>query len=109
MQTDLDKELARRAKAGYLPVTVAEMDRRLRSIGYRLDRSRDCVSVNRHMTGEYAGESYPAVNTGVSEVDTGMSFSHYQARRDDNFNELQALRFNGELFAVLPRGAILEI
>ena len=36
-------------------------------LGYKIDRSMDSHSVNKFMTGEYAGESYLAINTGIKE------------------------------------------
>lgn len=106
--TPLQRELIRRANQGHRPVSVAEMDRTLRALGYKLARDRDCRSVTRCMQGLGAGESYPAVNTGVDEVDSGLSFSHVDARRDGNFKALQEIRFNQSLFA-LTGNAILDI
>jgi hypothetical protein len=60
------------------------------------------------MTGPRAGQSYPAINTGVKEVDTGLQFCHIDARRDENFKTLQEWRSDCRLFAVV-RGSILEI
>lgn len=68
----LDIELAERAKRGFYPVTVSEMNDRLNAIGYELNRERDCYSNNRWMTGPRAGQSYPAINTGVREMDTKL-------------------------------------
>lgn len=104
----LERELVRRQMAGHRPVTVAQMEQRLGELGYRLDRTRDCHSINRYMTGPAAGESYPAINTGVKEADTGISFANEDARRDHNFDKLQALRADGSLFACV-RGRLLEI
>ena len=104
----LERELARRAKHGHKPTTVAGMSVALLAIGYKMDRSMDCRSDNLHVSGENAGESYPAVNVGVVEADTGLSFANIDARKDDNFHALQSLRYNEELFAVV-RGRILEI
>jgi hypothetical protein len=46
--------------------------------------------------------------TGVREIDSGLSFAHVDARRDENFRALQQLRFEGSLFAVV-RGTLFEI
>ena len=104
----LQQELDRRKARGDAPVTLAQMKRALAAIGYRLDRSLDCASMNRYLTGDCAGQSYPAINTGVKEADTGLSAFNVNARRDENFKALQRMRFNEELFAVV-RGRILEI
>ena len=106
--TPLETELAHRAAQGFHPVTVAEMNETLNSLGYELNRSRDCHSSNRWMTGPRAGQSYPAINTGVRERDTKLEFCHVDARRDDNFKTLQEWRGEDRLFAVV-RDQILEI
>ena len=80
----------------------------LRAMGYCMDRTMDCASVATWRTGPGAGESYPCISTGLREIDTGLSAFNVDARRDANFAALQALRFSGELFAIV-RGSILEI
>lgn len=104
----LECELLRRAEAGYHPVTIKAMNAALKEIGYTLGRTRDCSGTARYMTGDNAGESYPCITTGVKEIDTGMAYCHFQARRDENFDKLQAIRRNEELFAVV-KGRIFEI
>ena len=106
--TPLEIELADRAAKGFHPVTVAQMNDTLKSIGYELNRERDCYSSNRYMTGPRAGQSYPAINTGVRECDTKLEFCNVDARRDENFTTLQSWRLECSLFAVV-RGCILEI
>jgi hypothetical protein len=106
--SDLERELERRRLRGHAPVTVRAMAARLAELGYRLDRSADCSSRARYVSGPNAGESYPATTTGVREIDSGLSFAHVDARRDENFHALQQLRFEGSLFAVV-RGALFEI
>ena len=104
----LEIELAERAKRGFYPVTIQEMNATLNTIGYELNRERDCYSNNRYMTGPRAGQSYPAINTGVREMDTKLEFCNVDARRDENFKTLQKWRGECSLFAVV-RGCILEI
>jgi hypothetical protein len=106
--TELETELAHRAARGLRPVSVVAMGARLATLGYALDRNCDCFSQNLFMTGEREGQSYPAINTGVKERDTGRSAFHFEARRDENFKELQRLRAGEELFAVV-KNRILEI
>jgi hypothetical protein len=108
MTDGLTVELDHRKAKGQLPVTVAAIKCHLAAIGYRMDRGLDCRSDNRYMTGNYAGQSYPAVNAYVVEADTGLSFANVGARRDANFRRLQEIRFMGELFAVV-RGRLLEL
>ena len=101
-------ELEARAVDGFRPSTITHIESVLSSIGYKLDRSMDCRHVARYLTGPRAGQTHPCISTGIKEIDTGLSFANYTARRDSNFEKLQSLRFSGELFAVV-RGAILEI
>jgi hypothetical protein len=108
MNAQVQAEVARRKARGFSPTTVAGMKAALAEIGYKIDRSMDCHSMNRYVSGEFAGQSYPAVNTGVVEADSGLSFAHVDARRDTNFKTLQRMRFNEELYVVV-RGRILEI
>lgn len=109
MQTNLQAELDRRAAQGRHPSTLAQITAQLASIGYKMDRSGDCTSITRYISGEHAGESYPCTTTSVREIDSGLSAWHYpDARRDANFKQLQAWRASGDLFAVI-NGSILEI
>ena len=108
MTDAVKREVDRRKARGYQPRTVKGMDRILAMIGYRMDRSSDCHGVNCYMTGDLAGESYPAVNAYVVEIDTGLSFAHVNSRKDGNFEALQRMRRNEELYAVV-RGRILEV
>jgi hypothetical protein len=103
----LEKELADRRANGQTPVTLTQMKQILGNLGYRLDRSMDCRHVARYMAGPKAGRSYPAISTGIKEIDTGKSAFHFEARRDDNFKKLQEMRFNESCFAVV-HGCILE-
>ena len=94
------------AKLGMEIVPVGEMERRVRALGYELDRDLDCRAVSRVLTGPHAGLSYPCITTGLREADTKRSAFHYQARRDGRFKDLQALRGT---IAAISRGALLEI
>lgn len=108
MQETLQAELNLRLRRGEYPKTVAEIEAKLNAIGYRLDRSGDCRGTSKIMTGDHAGETYPACTTWVVEIDTGRNAFHVDARRDDNFKALQALRYEGTLYAVTS-GEIFEI
>lgn len=102
MTTPLETEIEFRKAHGAELITVREMARRFRALGYALDRSLDCRSTARYLDSERA---YPSCTTGVKELDSGMSAFHYQARRDDNFKSMQRLR--QDVFAI-SRNAILE-
>lgn len=102
----LHAEIHARLASGSRHLTVAGLDAAFRALGYRLDRSRDCRSVARYLTGPRAGETYPAISTGLKELDSGLSAFNVSARRDDRFRAMQVLR--GEVFAV-TQGAILEV
>ena len=103
----LAAELERRAGRDWLPVSVAEFDRRFAALGYRVDRDGDCRGTARYMTGAWAGASYPACSTGLREADTGLRAFNADARRDAAFRAMQELR--GEIFAVTRDGFILEV
>ncbi len=105
MKTAIEAEIAARLAMGCEQLSVAEMGARFQALGYKLDRSLDCRHVARIMSGKRAGESYPAISTGVREADSGLSAFNVDARRDDNFRAMQKLR--QDIFAV-TRGAILE-
>jgi len=101
-------EVAHLLASGSRQVDLKTFDQELRTIGYRLDRGMDCTSLNRYMTGERAGQSYPAVNMYPVQVSDGVSAFHVDSRRDANFQRLQEMRLNDELFA-LHRGRIYKI
>lgn len=103
---DLESERARMLASGCVQVSVAEMDRRFRAFGYRLDRSRYCRGTTRIMTGPNAGSTYPATTAGATHIMTGLSFSHADAPRDEHFRAFQHLRQT--MFAVV-RGTILSV
>lgn len=104
----LQKELARRRANGHTPMTVKQMEQTLGNLGYRLDRNKDCRQLVRITDGPDAGVSYPAILTGVAEIDTGKGAFHFEARRDDNYKKMYEMHFNESMFAVV-RGCILEI
>lgn len=108
MNPDLADELAARAAEGKYPVTLGEIQRQLRDLGYVLDRRFDCRYTAKIMTGPRAGRTCPSISTGIKEADTGRSAFHFEARRDANFRALQKLRSELALFAVL-KGAILDL
>lgn len=100
-------ELQRRAAKGWYPVSVSEFERMFAALGYSVDRDGDCRGTARYMTGDWAGEAYPACTTGLREADTGLRFCNIDARRDAAFRAVQELR--GEVFAVTRDGFILEV
>ncbi|WP_339348611.1 hypothetical protein [uncultured Sphingomonas sp.] len=108
MASALADERAARAAEGWHPVTLGNIERRLRDLGYALDRSLDCRGMALIMTGPRAGRSYPCLSTGIREADTGRSAFHGEARRDARFRRLQELRFDIGLYAVVG-GAIMEL
>jgi hypothetical protein len=106
MNQTLANEIAWRDRNGYRRLTVAGMERVFNELGYQLDRSMDCWDTARWLTGERAGLTYPCISTGIVEADTGISAFHVDARRDNNYRDMQRLR--QEVYAVV-RGAILEV
>ena len=109
MKNSLAQELARRAVNGQYPISFRAISKKLKSIGYKLDRPMDCKSIAMYLTGDFSGCSYPCCTTGIKEIDTGVSAFHFSARRDENFASLQKWRFSGDYFAVTKDGFIFEI
>lgn len=103
LQDELDY---RRSDPEFIEMTMANLNQHLKDLGYRLERSSDCHSVSRYMTGPRAGKSYPCVSMRLVQADDGMGFSHYQARRDSKFKALQEMR--GRIY-VVGRNAIYEM
>lgn len=99
----LESELARRAARGHKPVTMKQMNRQLKAIGYAFDRRLDSISTARRVE----GDTYPVNTLYVIEADTRRSAFHHQARRDKAFERLQEMRWNEELFSVVC-GRIVE-
>lgn len=87
-------------------LSVPEFVARFAALGYTVDRSLDCRSVARYLTGPMAGECYLSCTTSVKEADTGLSAFNYTARRDANFRKMQTLRRE---IAALSHGALLEV
>lgn len=108
MGSALADELAARAAEGWHPVTLGDIERQLRDLGYVLDRGLDCRGMARIMTGPRAGSSYPCLSTGIREADTGRSAFHREARRDARFRRLQDLRGDIGLYVVVG-GAIMDL
>ena len=100
----LEVEIAHLEACGYERLSVKQYAARFAELGYTLDRSMDCRSSARYLE---SGRSYPCCSTGLKETDTGISAWHYKdARRDDNFKAMQALR--SKIFAV-SRNAIFNV
>lgn len=88
--------------------TLNRLSDELKRLGYRLDRSMDCKATSTWRTGERAGKSFPCISTGIKEIDTRKSAFHFKARRDKNFETLQAMRYQGA-FVAMRNGDILEL
>lgn len=104
---ELTDEIAHRVAIGMRHLTIAELMGEYARLGYVLDRTMDAHCTARYMTGERAGAAYPCTTAGLRERDTGRTAWNIESRRDENFRRMQALR--NEVFAVTPRGSILEV
>lgn len=91
-------EIEFRLRNGGRQVSIAQIGAELATLGYRLDRDGDCRSVARYMTGERAGQSYPACALRAVQKDDGKCAFHFEARRDANYKAFTGLR--DEIFAV---------
>lgn len=99
-------EAESRIADGATQVSLKELDERLRTIGYRLDRKSRRAGIFRYVSGPYEGRTFPKLEYGVIQLSDGQSASHAEARRDANYDLMQSMR--DELFA-LVRGAIQSI
>ena len=103
----LQDEIDRRVRDGQTRCTIHTLEKRYIALGYRFDRSCDCRSNARYMSGPYAGESYPCLALYPVQVDNDMSAFNVDARRDTNFTAMQTLR--NTHFAVCAKGAIAGV
>ncbi|SED36538.1 hypothetical protein SAMN05216178_6954 [Pseudomonas saponiphila] len=95
-----EMEAARLIQAGVRQVSAKEMRSEIEALGYRIDLRNRADSVARYVDGPFTGVSYPARHfDSPREADTGLSFCHFQARRDECFQKLQALR--DEIFCIV--------
>lgn len=90
--------------AGAELVTMAEIERRAKALGYRRDHSGDCTCLARYVADKE--RCYPCLTLSWNEADTGLHAFHYKARPDANFAKFQKLRL--EVFAI-SRGRIVNL
>ena len=100
MKDQTKEEYQHMLDAGMEPMTVAELKRRLESLGYRIS---DADSFNYLNTANE--RTYKARAAYVVDIRHGVGFACIHANRD-NLPALQELRRNA---AVLHRGRIWEI
>ena len=108
MDNETQNEIERLEKRGAKRLTLSGIDQLLEPLGFRIDRRTLHTSRARWMTGENAGKSYLCTTCGIIDTETGKSAFHQNGRRDKRFEELQRLRFSGEIFAVY-RNSVFEI
>lgn len=106
MPRPLDEELARRLTQGQERVSLETLVARYAQLGYHFDRRLDCRAPAIHLTGPWAGASYPCLALYPVQSDNGLSAWHIEARRDAAFQSLQQLRKT--LFSV-SAGHIVDI
>lgn len=96
-------EIDRLLNSGCSKVSYNELKDILKSLGYEIEAESSFNYINT------ANEiTYKAKSCYIVESDTGLSFANIEARKDENFKELQRLRRSG-LFAVTNHGAITEL
>jgi hypothetical protein len=98
MDATLEREIAARFADGFRKLTLEGLVAEYGALGYSFDRTMDCRSIARWVTGPRAGETYPYLTLSPKETDTGRSAFNIEARRDANFRRLMELR--SEIFAV---------
>ena len=100
-------ELEYRQSIGQRHVSLEKLIEEYAALGYRFDRSMDCIGRAEHLTGPMAGTSYVANSLYPVQIDNGLSAWHVDARRDTNYTKLQALR--NEIFATDKLGRFIEV
>lgn len=101
----LQTEIKHRLAHGCTQLTLKELTDQLHALGYELVRDEDCKHNAVYVSGPEAGRSYPAISTGIREIDTQQSAYHYDSRRDAKYRKMQALRW--DTFTVTD-GRLLE-
>jgi len=86
-----EEEAFEMIKAGMIMLTAQDLINELQRLGYKIEGTNG-MSFNYFNTGNK--RKYKARSISIIEADTKMSFAHVDARRDDNFKALQALRYN---------------
>lgn len=89
-------------KEGMRPVSMGELESRLKAIGYKLDYDGRAYCRAKWMTGELAGRTYDCCTLAVVQADNGLSFANIEARRDDNYRAFQEMRES--VFSLVPKG-----
>jgi len=90
-------EVKRREEHGARAVrSISALEDEFRAIGYRFDRSSDCLCQARYAS----GESYPCRSLYPVDIETGLSAFHIDHKRDKP-RQLEALqKLRQEVFAV---------
>lgn len=94
--TNLRIEVEKAIECGMSMVSRTELDSMIKKLGYVRDKESRCACIARNLT---TGNTYPNVNFGVIEKDTGRSAFHFESRRDANFQALQKIRM--DIFCVV--------
>lgn len=88
----LQQEIQDRLQAGQVQITLKQLEEMIGEVGYQLDRRFDCKTIAKIMSGPRTGSRYPVMSVKPVQMDDGRSFSHVEARRDQGFDRLIAIR-----------------
>lgn len=88
-------------RSGMVEISRAEWLARVESYGYRVDKLCCFSYLNSHNA-----RPYHARAVAYDDKASGLSFAHYQGRRDEGFQALQKMRFDCFVF---ERGRIYEL
>lgn len=92
VQSSLHKEIQDRLQAGQVQIPFKQLEELIGTVGYRFDRRFECKTVARILSGPRAGSRYPVLSIKPVQADDGRAFSHVEARRDQRFDQLIAIR-----------------
>lgn len=97
------KEAESYIEAGMKLVTLAQFNRDIKPMGFKLDRSMDCHGIARCLS---SGRSYRSITSCARQIKTGKGFANIDCERDSSWREFMEYRKNH--FAIL-RGAIFTV
>ena len=101
IEESTELERADMLRAGMVEISRVEWLARVESYGYRVDKLCCFSYLNSHNA-----RPYHARAVSYDDAESGLSFAHYQGRRDSRFRELQKMRFDCFVFS---RGRIYEL
>ena len=99
--TFIDNLVVKLETLGCIKVTIQDLEIMVNEVGYKFLRSMDCRALAKDMN---SGERYPNLTLYPIQIDDKKSAWHFEARRDQNFEQLKAIR--SKYFAVTEKNGV---